>query len=61
MSAPLFTDEADPVKRLIRTHAALDGMKARHPALLASLLQDANNFIPPAVFSRAATAPAHAS
>lgn len=54
MSAPLFTDEADPVRRLERTHEALDGMKQRHRALPAGLLQDANNFIPPAVFSRAA-------
>ncbi len=54
MSAPLFTDEADPVKRLLRTHDALDGMKERHRALPADILQDANHFIPPAVFSRAA-------
>lgn len=54
MSAPLFTDEADPVERLRRTHEALDGMKQRHRALPADLLQDANDFIPPAVFSRAA-------
>ena len=54
MSAPLFTDEADPVARLQRTHEALDGMKERHRALPATLLQDANHFIPPAVFSRAA-------
>jgi WS/DGAT/MGAT family acyltransferase len=54
MSAPLFTDVADPVERLVRTHDALDVMKRRHKALPASLLQDANHFIPPAVFSRAA-------
>ncbi|TMK40402.1 MAG: wax ester/triacylglycerol synthase family O-acyltransferase [Actinobacteria bacterium] len=54
MSAPLFTNEADPVKRLLRTHEALGDMKARHRALPAQLLQDANHFIPPAVFSRAA-------
>jgi diacylglycerol O-acyltransferase / wax synthase len=54
MSAPLFTNEADPVKRLARTHEALVDMKERHRALPASLLQDANHFIPPAVFSRAA-------
>ncbi len=29
-------------------------MKERHRALPAELLQDANNFIPPAVFARAA-------
>ena len=54
MSVPLFTDEADPVQRLARTHDALADMKERHKALPAELLQDANNFIPPAVFSRAA-------
>lgn len=54
MGAPLFTDEPDPVTRLQRTHEALVGMKERHSALPADLLQDANNFIPPAVFSRAA-------
>ena len=54
MSAPLFTDEADPVVRLAPTHEALAVMKERHRALPADLLQDANHFIPPAVFSRAA-------
>jgi diacylglycerol O-acyltransferase / wax synthase len=54
MSAPLLTDEADPVERLYRTHEALGEMKDRHRALPADLLQDANHFIPPAVFSRAA-------
>ena len=34
-------------------------MKARHRALPAELLQDANQFIPPAVFSRAARADLH--
>src|SRR4051794_5906897 len=54
MSAPLHTEEPDPLRRLQRTHEALDGMKERHRALPATLLQDANHFIPPAVFSRAA-------
>ncbi len=54
MSSPLFTDEPDPLRRLQRTHEALGGMKERHRALPATLLQDANHFIPPAVFSRAA-------
>jgi WS/DGAT/MGAT family acyltransferase len=54
MSAPLYTDEADPVRRLMRMHEALAGMKERYRALPADLLQDANNFIPPAVFARAA-------
>jgi diacylglycerol O-acyltransferase len=54
MTAPLYTDEPDPLERLRLTHEAMIGMKERHSALPAGLLQDANNFIPPAVFSRAA-------
>jgi WS/DGAT/MGAT family acyltransferase len=54
MSAPLFTNVADPVERLHQTHEALRVMKERHRALPAELLQDVNHFIPPAVFSRAA-------
>ena len=54
MAAPLYTDVPDPVERLRRTHEALAEMKERHRALPAELLQDANNFIPPAVFARAA-------
>lgn len=56
MGAPLYTDIADPVERLLKTHDALMDMKARHKALPAELLTDANQFIPPAVFSRAARA-----
>jgi diacylglycerol O-acyltransferase / wax synthase len=54
MSAPLFTNIEDPAERLRKTHDALSVMKERHRALPAELLQDANHFIPPAVFSRAA-------
>ncbi len=54
MAAPLHTEVADPVTRLRRTHETLGDMKERHRALPASLLTDANHFIPPAVFSRAA-------
>jgi diacylglycerol O-acyltransferase / wax synthase len=56
MSAPLFTNVEDPGERLELTHAAMGDMKQRHSALPAELLQDANHFIPPAVFSRAARA-----
>ena len=56
MAAPLFTNEPDPVERLKLHHEALKDMKERHKALPAELLQDANHFIPPAVFSRAARA-----
>jgi len=54
LSAHLFTNEPDPVTRLRLTHESLADMKDRHRALPATLLQDANHFIPPAVFSRAA-------
>ena len=54
MTAPLFVGEPDPIRRLQLTHDALAVMKERHKALPAELLQDANQFIPPAVFSRAA-------
>jgi WS/DGAT/MGAT family acyltransferase len=53
MSVPLMTNEADPVRRLELTHDALKAAKERHRALPAQLLQDAAQFIPPAVFSRA--------
>ncbi len=56
MSAPLFTNVVDPVARLHETHDALASMKERHRAMPADLLQDANHFIPPAVFARAARA-----
>jgi WS/DGAT/MGAT family acyltransferase len=54
MAAPLLTDEPDPVRRLEGMHASMSDMKERHRALPAELLQDANHFIPPAVFARAA-------
>jgi diacylglycerol O-acyltransferase len=54
MSVPLFTNEADPLQRLRQTHEALRVAKERHKALPAQLLQDATQFIPPAVFARAA-------
>ena len=53
MSVPLFTNEGDPNKRLRMTHEALRAAKERHKAMPARLLQDATQFIPPAVFARA--------
>jgi WS/DGAT/MGAT family acyltransferase len=53
-TVPLFTPIADPIQRLRLTHEALGNMKERHRALPAELLQDANHFIPPAVFALAA-------
>jgi diacylglycerol O-acyltransferase len=54
LSVPLFTNEPEPVQRLLATHDALRIAKDRHKALPAQLLQDATQFIPPAVFARAA-------
>jgi diacylglycerol O-acyltransferase len=54
MSVPLFTNEGDPEERLQRTHDALAAAKDTHRALPAELLQDATQFIPPAMFARAA-------
>src|SRR3954464_10631654 len=54
MAAPLHTEIEDAVERLQATHESLLVMKERHRALPAALLQDANHFVPPAVFARAA-------
>jgi diacylglycerol O-acyltransferase / wax synthase len=56
MHSPLYTNVEDPIERVRRTHEAMRVMKDRHRALPADLLKDANHFIPPAVFSRAARA-----
>jgi WS/DGAT/MGAT family acyltransferase len=54
MIVPLPTDEPDPAKRLERVHEATRAAKERHRATPATLLQDANHFIPPALLARAA-------
>jgi WS/DGAT/MGAT family acyltransferase len=54
MTVPLLTPEPDPVVRLRATHDALSAMKEIHQGMPAQLLADANLFIPPALFSRAA-------
>src|SRR3954453_22869746 len=54
MFVPIPTDVADPHERLMRAHEILKGAKDRHRALPATLLQDATQFIPPAVYARAA-------
>jgi diacylglycerol O-acyltransferase / wax synthase len=54
LGAALHTEIADPVERLRRTSEDLTVMKVRHKALPAQLLSDVNNFIPPALFNRAA-------
>jgi WS/DGAT/MGAT family acyltransferase len=53
LSVPLYTNEGDPVVRLQLHHEAMLVAKERHEAMPAELLQDATQFIPPAVFSRA--------
>jgi WS/DGAT/MGAT family acyltransferase len=54
MIIPIATDEADPKRRLKRTHELLRGAKSHHKAVPANLLTDATSFIPPAVASLAA-------
>jgi diacylglycerol O-acyltransferase / wax synthase len=53
LSAPLYTNEPDPVRRLQLTHEAMSGVKERHKALPAQLLQDSTEVLPPAVLARA--------
>jgi diacylglycerol O-acyltransferase / wax synthase len=53
LSPPIYTNEPDPAQRLRMTHEAMRTAKERHKALPAQLLQDATQFIPPAVFARA--------
>jgi diacylglycerol O-acyltransferase / wax synthase len=56
MVVPIPTDVADHRERLMRAHEVLGRAKTRHRALPASLLQDATQFIPPAVHARATRA-----
>jgi diacylglycerol O-acyltransferase / wax synthase len=56
MLAELSTDEADPLERLRRVHRTMRAAKVHHQRLPASLLEDANHFILPALFARAAKA-----
>lgn len=53
MIVPIPTDEPDPRRRVECAHETLRSAKDRHRALPATLLQDANEFIPPALFGRA--------
>ncbi len=58
MLPPVRTDVEDPVLRLRATHDAMRAAKERHQAVPATLLQDANHFIPPVLLARAARASA---
>ena len=54
MIVPIPTHVADPRERLMTAHHTLAAAKSRHKAVPADLLQDVTQFIPPAVFARAA-------
>ncbi|HEX6944685.1 MAG TPA: wax ester/triacylglycerol synthase family O-acyltransferase [Casimicrobiaceae bacterium] len=54
MLVPIPTDEADPEARLRRAHEVLRSAKERHSAVPATVLQDFNHAVPPALFARAA-------
>lgn len=53
MFVPIPTDEPDPRRRIERTHEVLRAAKDRHAATPAELMQDATQFLPPAVMSSA--------
>ena len=54
MVVPLPTDEPDARRRLDLMSATMRSAKEHHKALPATLLQDANHVIPPALLARAA-------
>ncbi len=54
MIVPLPTDVDDPLERLRRMNVTMRSAKEQHQAVPASLLGDANHFIPPALFAQAA-------
>ena len=53
MIVPLPTNEESPRTRLMLVHDSMGVAKDRHNALPANLMQDATQFIPPALMSRA--------
>ena len=54
MMAALPTNEPDPRRRLELMHEAMKGAKERHGAVPATLMQDMQQFMPPALAARAA-------
>lgn len=54
MVLPIPTDVADPRARLLRAHEILKRAKHQQQGLPASLMTDVSNFLPPALFTRAA-------
>ncbi|HWF28533.1 MAG TPA: wax ester/triacylglycerol synthase family O-acyltransferase [Mycobacterium sp.] len=53
MIVPLPTDEPDARRRVERVSAVMRSAKERHHATPATLMQDANQFVPPALLARA--------
>jgi diacylglycerol O-acyltransferase / wax synthase len=53
MFVPIPTNEADPRRRIKQTHEVLAVAKERHKATPAELMQDATQFVPPALMSAA--------
>lgn len=53
MIVPLPTDEPDARRRVARVGEVMHSAKDRHRATPATLMQDANHFIPPALLARA--------
>ncbi|MGI8624556.1 MAG: WS/DGAT/MGAT family O-acyltransferase [Solirubrobacteraceae bacterium] len=54
MILPIPTDVEDPRARLLRAHEVLKRAKGQTQGLPASLMTDVSNFLPPAIFNRAA-------
>lgn len=54
MLTPIPTDVGDPAERLVAAHEAMRSAKERHNAVPATAIQDTYDFIPPALFARAA-------
>jgi diacylglycerol O-acyltransferase / wax synthase len=53
MLVPIPTDEPDPKERLRKAHESLRTAKEHHKAVPASVMQDANHVVPPALLVRA--------
>jgi diacylglycerol O-acyltransferase len=53
MAVPVPTNLDEPLARVAAAHEAMHSAKDRHRAVPASLLQDATQFIPPAIIARA--------
>ena len=54
MLAPIPTHIADPAERVCAAQTAMNAAKERHQAVPATVLQDTNEIIPPAIFASAA-------